>query len=110
MYKSRTLASEAIKAGKVKLDGQSFKPSHVIRIGEMYTLHIGDTKKIIEVSGLLEKRQGFEIARQHYADHSPAPEKTEILPSAFKMNIRRDKGAGRPTKKDRRDQDDFRDP
>ena len=107
MYKSRTLASEAIKAGKVKLDGQNFKPAHIIKIGEVYTLSIGDIKKIIEVAGLLEKRTGFETAKQHYKDHTPIAEKTELLPSAFKMNIRRDKGSGRPTKKDRRDLDDF---
>jgi ribosome-associated heat shock protein Hsp15 len=47
MYKSRTLASEAIKGGKVKLDGDNFKPSHVVKIGERYTLSIGDTKKIM---------------------------------------------------------------
>jgi ribosome-associated heat shock protein Hsp15 len=109
MYKSRTLASEAIKAGKVRLDGQAFKPSHVVKTGEHYSMSIGDTKKIIEVTSLIDKRQGFEIAKQHYIDHSPAIEKKEILPSVFLMNIKRDKGAGRPTKKDRRDLEGFDD-
>jgi ribosome-associated heat shock protein Hsp15 len=105
MYKSRTLASEAIKGGKVKLAGENFKPSHVVKIGERYTMSIGYDKKIIEVTALIEKRQSFEIAQQHYTDHSPVPEKKgEIFPSVFfKTNIKRDRGAGRPTKKDRRD-------
>lgn len=104
MYKSRTLASEAIKGGKVKLNEQNFKPSHVVKVGERYTLSIGDTKKIIEVTALLEKRQSFEIAQKHYADHSPVQDKAEKLASVFfRTNIRRDKGLGRPTKKDRRD-------
>jgi ribosome-associated heat shock protein Hsp15 len=108
MYKSRTLASEAIKGGKVKLNGDNFKPSHPVKIGERYTMSIGHEKKIIEVTALIEKRQSFEIAQKHYTDHSPAPEKKDFLPSAFfKVNIRRDKGSGRPTKKDRRDQEDF---
>lgn len=107
MYKSRTLASEAIKAGKVRLDGEGFKPSHVVKVGERYSMAISDTKKIIEVSALIEKRQSFEIAQRHYIDHSPPPEKKETLPSAFLMNIKRDKGSGRPTKKDRRDMNDF---
>jgi ribosome-associated heat shock protein Hsp15 len=107
MYKSRTLASEAIKAGKVKLDGENFKPSHVVKIGERYTMAIGHNKKIIEVTALTGKRQSFEIAQKHYTDHSPPPEKSEVLPSAFYVNIKRDKGSGRPTKKDRRDLDDF---
>lgn len=108
MYKSRTLASEAIKGGKVKLNGVNFKPSHEVKIGERYSMSIGDTKKIIEVLSLLDKRQSFEIAKAHYLDHSPPAEKKDYVPSAFfKVNIRRDKGSGRPTKKDRRDLDDF---
>ncbi len=63
MYKSRTLASEAIKGGKVKLDGDNFKPSHIVKIGEHYTLTIGDTKKVVEVTALIEKRGNFELAQ-----------------------------------------------
>lgn len=108
MYKSRTLASEAIKGGKVKLNDENFKPSHFVKIGEKYSMTISSTKKIIEVTALLEKRPSFEIASKHYIDHSPKPEKTEYLSSAFfKTNIKRDKGLGRPTKKDRRDLDNF---
>lgn len=107
MYKSRTLASEAIKGGKVKLDGDNFKPAHVVKVGERYTMSIGHIKKIVEVTALIEKRQSFEIAQQHYTDHSPPPEKTDMLPSAFFVNIKRDRGTGRPTKKDRRDIDDL---
>ncbi len=109
MFKSRTLASDAIKAGKVKLDGQAFKPSHVVKPGERYSFALGDTKKIIEVTGLLSKRQSFEIAKQYYADHSPAAEKKDFFPSVFISNIKREKGSGRPTKKDRRDLNDFGD-
>jgi len=104
MYKSRTLASDAIKGGKVKLDGENFKPSHIVKIGEKYTLSIGTDKKIIEVTALLEKRGNFELAQKHYADHSPPKTKQEKLDSVFfTVNIKRDKGSGRPTKKDRRD-------
>ncbi len=104
MYKSRTLASDAIKGGKVKLDGDNFKPSHNVKIGETYTLTIGNDKKIIEVTALIEKRGNFELAQKHYADHSPPKTKQEKLDSVFfTVNIKRDKGSGRPTKKDRRD-------
>ena len=108
MYKSRTLASEAIKGGKVKLDGANFKPSHTVKVGEIYTLTIGHNKKVIEVTGLVEKRGSFEIAKQYYIDKSPPPEKHEHLPAAFfRPTVRREKGTGRPTKKDRRDIQDF---
>lgn len=107
MYKSRTLASEAIKTNKVKCDNENFKPSHLVKVGERYSMTISTVKKIIEVTALIEKRQSFEIAKQHYIDHSPPVEKIEILPSAFHVSIKRDRGTGRPTKKDRRDLDDL---
>lgn len=108
MYKSRTLASEAIKGGKAKLDGDNFKPSHIVKIGERYTLTIGDTKKIVEVTALIEKRGNFELAQKHYKDHSPPQTKQEKLDSVFfNSNVKRLKGSGRPTKKDRRDMNDF---
>ena len=110
MYKSRTLASEAIKGGKVKLGDDNLKPSHIVKVGERYTMSIGYNKKIIEVKSLVEKRGNFEFAKQHYIDHSPEPEKKGmVMPSVFfKVNIKRDRGTGRPTKKDRRDQEGLR--
>lgn len=110
MYKSRSMAAEAIKKGKVKLDQVAVKPAHTVKIGETYTLLMPQqVKKIIEVTAILEKRQSYEIAKQHYTDHSPPVEKKDYIPSSFfKVNIKRDKGTGRPTKKDRRDMDDFR--
>lgn len=110
MYKSRSMASDAIKGNKVKLNEESVKPSHTVKIGERYTLSYPQgVKKIIEVTGFNEKRQSFEIAKQHYIDHSPKIEKIEKLEDVFfKVNIKRDKGTGRPTKKERRDMDSFR--
>jgi ribosome-associated heat shock protein Hsp15 len=108
MYKSRTLAGEAIKGGKVKLDGSNFKPSHIVKIGETYSLTIGETKKVIVVVNLVDKRGSFELAKQFYLDKSEPINNSEKLPSAFfKVNLKRDKGEGRPTKKDRRDLSDF---
>lgn len=110
MYKSRSLASDAIKGNKVKLNDELVKAAHVVKIGERYTLSFPQgVKKIIEVTGLIDKRQSFEIAKENYIDHSPPVEKQERMPSVFFMpNMQRDRGAGRPTKKDRRDMDDFR--
>lgn len=108
MYKSRTLASEAIKGGKAKFNGTNFKPSHKVQVADRYTLSIGTVKKIIEVKELIDKRGSFEIAKNYYIDHSPPLDNNTKLKSLFyEVNIKRDKGAGRPTKKDRRDLDDF---
>jgi ribosome-associated heat shock protein Hsp15 len=110
MYKSRSLASDAIKSNKVKLSDELVKASHLVKIGERYTLSFPQgVKKIIEVSGLIDKRQSYDIAKENYIDHSPPIEKTAQMDSAFLMpNMQRDRGAGRPTKKDRRDMTDFR--
>ena len=109
MYKSRSLASDAIKSNKVKLNDELVKPSHLVKIGERYTMSFPQgVKKIIEVTGLIDKRQSFEVAKEHYIDHSPPVEKIEGLPSVFFMpNMQRERGTGRPTKKDRRDMNDF---
>ena len=110
MYKSRSLASAAIKGNKVKLDDEIIKASHIVKIGERYTMSFPQgVKKIIEVTGIIDKRQSFEIAKANYIDHSPPIEKLERMPSVFFMpNMKRDRGAGRPTKKDKRDMDNFR--
>lgn len=104
MFKSRTLASEAIKGGKVKMNDATVKASHTVKVGEVYTITISsDHKKIIEVTALLDKRQSYEIAKQHYIDRSPVMDKKEREEKAFfTMNVQNKKGSGRPTKRDRR--------
>ena len=109
MYKSRSLASDAIKSNKVKLSDEIVKASHIVKIGERYTISFPQgVKKIIEVSGLIDKRQSYDIAKENYIDHSPPVEKIAQMDSVFFMpNMQRDRGAGRPTKKDRRDMTGF---
>lgn len=104
MFKSRSLASDAIKGGKVKLNENAIKASHTVKVGETYTITISSNhKKIIEVTGITEKRGNFETAKKFYTDHSPPIEKVEKQARAFfTMNVKQEKGSGRPTKKDRR--------
>jgi ribosome-associated heat shock protein Hsp15 len=104
LFKSRTLASEAIKGSKVKMNDRALKASHTVRVGEVYTISTGSHKKIIEVLGILDKRAAFEIAKQYYKDLSPPIEKSEKADKAFfTFNVKHEKGTGRPTKKNRRD-------
>ncbi len=104
MFKSRSLTSDAIKGGKVKLKESNIKPSHIVKIGEVYTITVSSSnKKIIEVLEITDKRGNFETAKKFYADHSPPIEKAEKQAKAFfTMNVKNEKGSGRPTKKDRR--------
>ncbi|MGZ4037404.1 MAG: RNA-binding S4 domain-containing protein [Bacteroidia bacterium] len=104
MFKSRTLAHEAISGGKVKLNDASVKASHTVKVGEVYTISIGTQRKIVEVLELLEKRPSFEIAKKYYKDLSPPAEKKDKAEQAFfTFNVSHEKGTGRPTKKNRRD-------
>ena len=109
MYKSRSMASDAIKSNKVKLNDVIIKPAHLVKVGERYTLSFPQgIKKIVEVTGLIDKRQSYEVAIKHYIDHSPPLDKTPTLDDVFfNVNLKRDRGSGRPTKKDKRDMTDF---
>ena len=107
MFKTRTMAAEACKAGRVKLDGQNIKPSHEVRIGEVYQVSKGIEKKVVKVTGLLENRTDAKTAVQFYEDHTPL-EQTHAFKSMFHAPvISRDRGTGRPTKKDRREIEDL---
>jgi ribosome-associated heat shock protein Hsp15 len=106
-FKTRSLATDACKAGRVKKEGQGLKPSHVVKIGETYTVQKGAEKKTIKVVGLLERRVDAKTAVTFYEDLTP-PEDAVAFRSAFSgPMLSRDRGAGRPTKKDRRDIDDL---
>ena len=104
IFKSRSLASEAIKAGKVKLNESKIKPSHIVKLREIYTISGSlNHKKIIEVVALTYRRGNFETAKKYYKDHSPPMEKADKQEKAFfTMNLQKEKGSGRPTKKNRR--------
>ena len=94
IFKSRTLAAEAIKGSKVKLNNDNIKPSRIVKIGDVYAITISpQNKKVIEVKSLTDKRSSPEIAKQHYYDHTPVIEKSEKADRAFfTMNIKQDKG------------------
>lgn len=107
IFKTRSLATEACKGGKVKMDGKAVKPSYEVKIGDTYHVQKGIERKVIRVTGLLERRQDAKKAVMHYDDLTPK-EETHAYKSAFHAPVmRRDRGSGRPTKKERREIDDF---
>lgn len=109
MFKTRTLATDACKAGRVKLDGQNTKPSHEVKIGEIYQVSKGIERRVVKVTGLLENRIDAKTAVNFYEDLTPV-EQTHAFKSMFNTPIlKRDRGAGRPTKRDRREIDDLKD-
>ncbi|MDR2284563.1 MAG: RNA-binding S4 domain-containing protein [Sphingobacterium sp.] len=108
IFKTRSLATEACKAGRVKLHGTNVKPSYVVKLGETYSIQKGIERKVILVTGLLERRGDAKIAAENYEDKTPL-EETYGFKSTFHAPIlKRDRGTGRPTKRDRREIDDLK--
>lgn len=107
LFKTRSLATEACRAGRVKLNGQNIKPSAIVKIGDVYQVSKGIEKKIIEVVELLANRVEAKVAITKYLDLTPE-EDTRAFKSIFHAPVlKRDRGSGRPTKKDRRETDDL---
>lgn len=108
VFKTRSLATEACKAGRVKLKGQNIKPSYEVKVGDSFTVQKGIERKVIEVVALLYNRVDAKTAVLHYKDLTPV-EDTVAYKSVFHAPVlKRDRGTGRPTKKDRREIDDLR--
>lgn len=106
-FKTRTLATEACKAGRVKLGGNNIKASHEVKIGEVYHVSKGAERRQLKVTAFLHSRVDAKTAVNFYEDVTPV-EETHAYKSVFHSPIMsRDRGTGRPTKKDRRDIDDL---
>jgi len=109
IFKTRTLAADACKAGRVKLESQNIKPSHEVRVGEIYQVSKGVERKVLKVTGLLEQRADAKTVIDFYEDITPV-EQTQAFKSMFHAPIlKRDRGTGRPTKRDRREIDGLKD-
>ena len=102
ILKSRTQATQACAGGRVRVNDEGVKPHHMVRVGDRVRVQGDHGLRIVEITGLAEKRQSPALARTLFNDHSPAPE-----PKPARMP-RRDLGAGRPTKRERRDLQRFR--
>jgi len=109
VFKTRTLATEACKAGRVKLGGQNVKASHEVKVGEIYHVSKGIERKQLKVTGLLYNRVDAKTAVNFYEDLTPHEETVKYKSMFHALNLQRDRGAGRPTKKDRREIDDLLD-
>jgi ribosome-associated heat shock protein Hsp15 len=98
IYPTRSAASAACKAGHVKVDDVRVKPSHPVKAGDVVRARTPAGERIVVVTGLLDKRTSAALAAQCYEDRTPPPPPREERPSV----VLRDRGSGRPTKRDRR--------
>lgn len=110
-FKTRTAATKACEAGRVKKDDDKLKASSKIAVGDTIVCRINHIQRTLVIKKLIEKRVGAPLAQECYDDLTP-PEDLIVpkLKSAFLLpNAHREKGQGRPTKKDRREIDRFGD-
>lgn len=103
LFKTRSLATEACNAGKVKLDGINVKPSRDVRVGEVYEVHIGSLNKKVKALAAPKSRVGAPMVPEYMEDLTPQ-EEYDRLKTLHTMEYR-PHGLGRPTKRDRRQLD-----
>jgi len=102
-FKTRSLATDACKGGRIKIDGVPAKASRDLKIGDIIEFKAGHLNRKIKVTHLLKNRVNATLAVQNYEDLTPA-EEYERLEFINQMKVeKRDRGAGRPSKRDRRD-------
>jgi ribosome-associated heat shock protein Hsp15 len=103
LYKSRSLSQQACIGGVVKVNGDSVKPSHPVRVGDEVRAEAPRGLVVWVVRALAEKRLSAALAAELYEDRSPPP------PPREEVLAQRERGTGRPTKADRRALDRLRD-
>jgi ribosome-associated heat shock protein Hsp15 len=108
-YKTRSISTEAIDGGKVRVNGDRVKPAKEVKAGDMIELRAGDSEYTILVKALADKRGSADIARALYEE---TPESQAVRAAATEKRRRFSDPAeqivARPTKKDRRNLDRFR--
>ncbi|WP_341834563.1 RNA-binding S4 domain-containing protein [Chitinophaga pollutisoli] len=108
VFKTRTAAAAACDSGKVKLNGVAVKAAKAVSVGDEYDIRTESRKWKVRVTGLLANRQAYSEAIKYYIDITPEEDQllNKRMASSFDTGKRQSK-IGRPTKKERRDLDDF---
>lgn len=111
IFKSRTLATDACKSGKVKIEDASVKPSYTVQREEIVVVHKNGFRLQFKVLDLIQKRVSAPLAQACYEDLTPEEELNKYNDWYVGKGAaeKREKGAGRPTKRERRDIDRFKD-
>ncbi len=107
IYKTRSQASEACRKGHVSIGNLPVKPSRSVHLGEVIKVRKSPITRSFKILELTEKRMSAKLTADYLEDVTP-PEVLEIEEMQKNMRwLERDRGTGRPTKKDRRELDDF---
>lgn len=99
LFKTRSAATAACRAGHVRVNGDRAKAAQPVRIGDEIRVRVAGVERIVVVARVVVKRVGATVAAECLVDKTPPPPPREEMALA----PRRDRGAGRPTKRERRD-------
>ena len=107
LYKTRTIAADACKKGRITMGGAQLKPSRTFHIGDIFSVRKGPITYTYRIKQLSENRLGAKLVPDYLQDIT-APDQLELLELArLAGQTGRDRGTGRPTKKDRREIETF---
>lgn len=110
IYKTRSIAVDAIKNGRITIDGNTVKPSHIVKAGDIVNVRKPPITYSFKVLACLESRVGAKLIPQVYENVTDPQEYEKLEMSRISGFVDRQRGTGRPTKKERRQLDAFTDP
>lgn len=109
LFKTRSEATDACKGGKVKVNGENAKPSKMLKAGDVVTVRKSTVTYTYRVLQPAEKRLGAKLVPDYAENLTPQSEIDKLNAPVETFFVRRDRGTGRPTKKDRRELDGLMD-
>lgn len=107
LFKTRSLAAEACKKGRVTMGGMPVKTSRVVKVGDVLEIRVPPIIRSFKVLELADNRMGAKLVPGFIEDVTPADVLAVLEMSQLAQASGRQRGTGRPTKKERRDLDDF---
>ncbi len=107
LYKTRTIASDALKRGKVSMAGQQVKSSRIVKVGDVIAIKVPAATRSFEVLQIPRSRMGAKLVKDHIREVTPKDQQDLLEMYRLQMTMQRQKGLGRPTKKERRDMESF---
>ena len=102
IFKTRTDATDACKGGKVKIGGSNAKPSHLVKVGDVINVRKGSVTYTYRIKRALSQRVGARLVPDFAENLTPQSELDKLRMPVETFFLKRDRGTGRPTKKDRR--------
>ncbi len=107
LYKTRTIAADALKRGKVSMAGQQVKSSRIVKVGDVIAIKVPAATRSFEVLQIPRSRMGAKLVKDHIREVTPKDQQDLLEMYRLQMTMQRQKGLGRPTKKERRDMESF---